>query len=162
MFSPIRRLLVAGFSVALVFATTAAITSSSDPAAKSATPIRAAHKIPLRAARHRRKHHRRHRRHHHKRHHRRLYRAPAWDGTSTASWFDDSGSTACGTHYTYGVANKTLACGTSVTFGHDGAVVTAVVEDRGPYVAGRDWDLNAGLKSALGCPDLCEVDYKIR
>ncbi len=28
--------------------------------------------------------------------------------------------------------------------------VTAVVDDRGPYVGGRDWDLNQNTAAALG------------
>jgi peptidoglycan lytic transglycosylase len=69
---------------------------------------------------------------------------------STASWYDDSGTTACGFHAGDGVANRTLPCGTKVTFYYGGRTVTAVVDDRGPFVGGRDWDLNQGTASALG------------
>jgi rare lipoprotein A len=40
-----------------------------------------------------------------------------------------------------GVAHKTLACGTKVTFRHRGRTVRARVIDRGPYVGGREYDL---------------------
>jgi hypothetical protein len=69
---------------------------------------------------------------------------------SGASWYDDGGSTACGFHATMGVANRTLPCGTHVTFRYGGHTVTAVVDDRGPFVGGRDWDLNQNTAAALG------------
>jgi rare lipoprotein A (peptidoglycan hydrolase) len=62
-------------------------------------------------------------------------------------------STACGqtlTPSTKGVAHKTLPCGTKVTFRYRGRTVTARVIDRGPYAAGREWDLTAATKSKLG------------
>ncbi len=67
-----------------------------------------------------------------------------------ASWYNDAGSTGCGFHATYGVANRNLPCGTKVRirFGHRS--ITATVDDRGPYVAGRDWDLNQNTAAALG------------
>ena len=69
---------------------------------------------------------------------------------SLASWYDDAGGTACGFHAQYGVANRTLPCGTRVTFYYGGRTVTAVVDDRGPFVGGRDWDLNQNTAGALG------------
>ncbi len=59
-----------------------------------------------------------------------------------ASWYYDAGDTACGFHATYGVANKTLPCGTRVTISYGGRSVLATVDDRGPYVYGRSFDLN--------------------
>jgi hypothetical protein len=69
---------------------------------------------------------------------------------SVASWYDDGGATACGFHAYYGVANRTLPCGSKVTFVMGGRRVNAVVDDRGPFVDGRDWDLNQNTASALG------------
>lgn len=64
------------------------------------------------------------------------------------------GALACGGRLspgTVGVAHKTLPCGTRVTFTlGNGRVVTAPVIDRGPFVAGREWDLTSGLKNKLG------------
>jgi hypothetical protein len=60
---------------------------------------------------------------------------------------------ACGGHLspgTVGVAHKTLPCGTRVAFKVGNRVVTARVIDRGPYIAGRDWDLTTALKNKLG------------
>ncbi len=67
-----------------------------------------------------------------------------------ASWYNDGGNTACGFHARYGVANRTLPCGTAVAFRYNGRSVTATVDDRGPFVAGRDWDLNQNTAGALG------------
>ena len=67
-----------------------------------------------------------------------------------ASWYNDGGNTACGFHAGDGVANRTLPCGTKVVFRYGGRTVTATVDDRGPYVGGRDWDLNQNTAAALG------------
>lgn len=76
--------------------------------------------------------------------------------TQLASWYYDGGNTACGFHAYLGVANKWLPCGTKVLFGYHGRSAWAVVQDRGPYVGGRVWDLNQGLAGALG---FSGVDY---
>lgn len=67
-----------------------------------------------------------------------------------ASWYQDGGNTACGFHAGLGVANRTLPCGTKVMLRYGSRTVTAVVDDRGPYAGGRDWDLNQNTASALG------------
>lgn len=69
---------------------------------------------------------------------------------SVASWYYDGGATACGFHAGLGVANRTLPCGTKVTLHYGGRTVTATVDDRGPYVGGRTWDLNQATAAALG------------
>jgi hypothetical protein len=69
---------------------------------------------------------------------------------TVASWYNDAGGTACGFHAGLGVANKSLPCGTKVTFVYGGHRVTATVDDRGPFVAGRTWDLNQTTAAALG------------
>ena len=50
---------------------------------------------------------------------------------------------------TLGVAHKSLPCGTKVTLRHDGRVVRVPVIDRGPYVAGREYDLTEATAPAL-------------
>jgi len=67
-----------------------------------------------------------------------------------ASWYDDAGNTACGFHAGDGVASKSLPCGTKVTFAYHGRTVTAVVDDRGPFVPGRQFDLDQATAAALG------------
>ncbi len=49
-----------------------------------------------------------------------------------------------------GVANKSLPCGTKVTFRHNGRVLRVPVIDRGPYVGAREYDLTAATARKLG------------
>ncbi len=53
---------------------------------------------------------------------------------------------------TLGVANKTLPCGTKVKLRYHGRSITVPVIDRGPYVAGRDYDLTEATRDRLGFP----------
>jgi hypothetical protein len=76
---------------------------------------------------------------------------------TVASWYYDAGNTACGFHSHYGVANRTLPCGTQVTFQYGGRSVVATVDDRGPYVYGRSYDLNQNLSARLGMNGVATV-----
>lgn len=81
--------------------------------------------------------------------------------TATASWFDDHEGTACGTHYALGFAHLPgMACGTRVEFCAARCAV-GTMEDHGPYVAGREFDLNAGLKEAIGASDLGPLRFRV-
>lgn len=55
---------------------------------------------------------------------------------------------------TLGVANRTLPCGTIVKIRYHGRSVTVPVIDRGPYVAGRDYDLTEATRNKLGFPGI--------
>lgn len=79
-----------------------------------------------------------------------------------ASWYSLSGSGACGTgaQVGYHVAHKTLPCGTRIKICREACVI-AVVADRGPYVAGREFDLNVNVRNVVGCPGVCLVRYRI-
>lgn len=78
-----------------------------------------------------------------------------------ASWYDDAGSLVCERAASgLGVANLTLPCGTPVRICYAGCV-TATVDDRGPYIAGRVLDLDAAAKSAINCTDLCDVRWGV-
>lgn len=77
--------------------------------------------------------------------------------TSEASWYGPGlwgNGTACGKVTlrpgTIGVANKNLPCGTRVLFGYRGKFIIAPVIDRGPYIAGRTWDLTKAASDAIG------------
>jgi len=77
-----------------------------------------------------------------------------------ASWYGPGGTTACGQALgsgTLGVANRTLPCGTKVTLRFGGRVLTVPVIDRGPFVAGRDYDLTYATKLALGAGDVSMI-----
>jgi hypothetical protein len=81
-----------------------------------------------------------------------------WRLDTNLSWYGPGfygKRTACGlamTESLVGVAHRTLPCGTMITFKNpaNGRIVTAPVVDRGPYVAGRRWDLTGGLCKKLG------------
>lgn len=91
--------------------------------------------------------------------HRRLGRLNVFR-LAEASWYGGGGSLACGgalTSATMGVANKTLPCGTLITLRYDGRTVRVPVVDRGPYVAGREFDLTEATKNALGFAGVGEV-----
>jgi rare lipoprotein A (peptidoglycan hydrolase) len=81
--------------------------------------------------------------------------AGAWHLDANVSWYGPGfygHRTACGLALTktlIGVAHRTLPCGTLVEFRVGGRTVIAPVVDRGPYVAGRQWDLTGGLCLAL-------------
>ena len=73
-----------------------------------------------------------------------------------ASWYGPGlygNHLGCGGRLTYsrlGVANKTLPCGTKVTLRHGRRTVRVRVIDRGPYVAGREFDLTQATARRLG------------
>lgn len=76
-----------------------------------------------------------------------------WRFDPDISWYGPGffgSGTACGQRYTreiLGVAHRSLPCGTLVTFRNpaNGRQITVPVIDRGPYVAGRTWDMSRAL-----------------
>lgn len=80
-----------------------------------------------------------------------------------ASWYGPGlwgSGVACGGTLmpgTLGVANKTLPCGTEVKLRYHGRSITVPVIDRGPYVAGREFDLTYAVKEKLGFPGVGTV-----
>lgn len=80
-----------------------------------------------------------------------------------ASWYGPGlwgNGVACGGTLlpgTLGVANKTLPCGTRVKLRYRGREITVPVIDRGPYVAGREFDLTYAVKQKLGFPGVGTV-----
>ena len=96
----------------------------------------------------------------HKKHHK---PKPLPMSTALASWYGDHGGGACGVgdvQSGYRFASLFLQCGSRVRFCHYGSCVTGVMSDHGPYISGRLFDLNANLKYALGCSDLCTVRWR--
>ena len=93
-----------------------------------------------------------------------------------ASYYDDSGPTACsdghgGTlHATYGFAHlgpgetteyEPMLCGTRVRICAVRCVV-ATMDDHGPYVAGREYDLDEATKDATGASDLGTIRVAVQ
>ena len=83
---------------------------------------------------------------------------------SLASWYGPSlygNRTACGLilrSSTQGVAHKSLACGTLITFSYRGRTITVPVIDRGPFTGSRVWDLTEASARDLGLTS-AGVDY---
>lgn len=74
------------------------------------------------------------------------------------------GTTASGDKVTptsMAVAMKTMPLGTKIQLTYGGNTVTAVVNDRGPYVAGREIDLQPAVAAALGFGGVGTVGYKV-
>jgi rare lipoprotein A (peptidoglycan hydrolase) len=90
---------------------------------------------------------------------------PGQYNTSIASVYTDYGlPVACGgvLHVPeLGVANKTLPCGTEVIFRYGGRAVRVPVIDRGPYIAGREWDLTGATAEALHFPGLGPIQWRL-
>jgi rare lipoprotein A (peptidoglycan hydrolase) len=63
--------------------------------------------------------------------------------------------------WTLGVANKTLPCGTKVLFQYGSRAIEVRVIDRGPYIAGREWDLTAATAVALHFPGLGPIRWRL-
>ena len=83
-------------------------------------------------------------------------------------YYDPPGSTnCCGVNYYYGVAvcgsggGPCVPMGTPIEFEYDGRTVVARASDHGPYVAGRQFDLNQNVRAAIGFPGLGYVQYRI-
>jgi len=107
----------------------------------------------LQAVESRRRRHRRHRR-----------KPPAPMTPALASYYTIDGTGACGVGSVQSglrFASLFLSCGTRVRFCYRGQCAEGTMSDHGPYVSGRAFDLNVNLKQALGCPDLCELLYRV-
>jgi rare lipoprotein A (peptidoglycan hydrolase) len=82
---------------------------------------------------------------------------------SIASEFTAYGhGVACGGvegRYRLGVAHKTAPCGTLITFRYGEREITVPVIDRGPYIAGREWDLTGATAEALHFPGLGRIEW---
>ena len=72
--------------------------------------------------------------------------------TATGANYDPSALTA---------AHRTLPFGTVVKVCRESRCVTATINDRGPYVRGRDIDLSLGACRAIGNSGLARVSLQI-
>jgi len=87
-----------------------------------------------------------------------------------ASWYGkpfDGRKTASGVIYDmggYSVAHKTIRLGTFVVIQNmrNDRWCVAIVNDRGPYVEGRDWDVSAAVAKRLGMERRGVVPVKVR
>lgn len=87
--------------------------------------------------------------------------------TAKVSWYGPGfygRKTASGAVLTQGmmnVAHRSLAFGTRIEFRYKGRTCVAVVNDRGPFVAGRVFDLGPGTAAALGFSGVGTVEWRV-
>ncbi len=92
--------------------------------------------------------------------------AGGWN-SARVSWYGPGfygRKTASGAVLTQGmmnVAHRSLPFGTRIQFEYRGRTCIAVVNDRGPFVGGRTFDLGPGTATALGFGGVGTVKYRI-
>lgn len=100
----------------------------------------------------------------------RAYAAAHPYSTAYASEYDDAGTHCCGVYAAYGVADcgsgggPCYPQGTRIEFcniSDPRRCITATVDDHGPYVAGREWDLSLSTAGAIGFSGLGDVYWRL-
>ena len=87
---------------------------------------------------------------------------PDWRRGVASVFFQYGTPLACGGRLeqaTLGVAHRALPCGAPITFRHHGRMLTVAVVDRGPFVAGRDFDLTPAAAARLDLSGVADVDW---
>ena len=87
-----------------------------------------------------------------------------WRQSIASVYYDYGHGLACGGVLRpdqLGVAHKTAPCGTLITFRYGGRAIRVPVIDRGPYIAGREWDFTGATAAALGFPGLGAVQWHV-
>ena len=90
--------------------------------------------------------------------------AEGWHTSVASVYTDYGGPLACGGRLArnqLGVAHKSAPCGSLITFRYGGRVVRVPVIDRGPYIAGREWDLTGATAELLGFNGLDFIDWTV-
>lgn len=59
------------------------------------------------------------------------------------------------------LAHRSLPFGTKVEIRYDGKTVIAEVQDRGPFISGRIFDLGPGVAKAVGFEGVHTIEYRI-
>ena len=81
-----------------------------------------------------------------------------------ASWYECCARTANGERFNPNgltAAHKKLRFGTRVRVSYKGKSVVVRINDRGPFVRGRELDLARGAARKIGCHGTCVVDMTI-
>ena len=86
--------------------------------------------------------------------------------TMNASWYMHGKRTANGERFNPNgmtAAHRTLPFGTKLHLTYSGRSVIVRINDRGPFVKGRQLDLSRGAAQQLGCiqSGSCKVIYKV-
>ena len=86
-----------------------------------------------------------------------------YKGEMVATWYMHGSRTANGERFDPNgmtAAHKTLPFGTKLRLTHDDKTVIVRINDRGPFVKGRDIDLARGAARALNCPGICRLQVE--
>jgi len=81
-----------------------------------------------------------------------------------ASWYQCCKRTANGERFNpdgFTAAHRTLKFGTRVKITYKGRSVIVRINDRGPFIRGRQIDLSRGAARKIRCPGTCQVDMQI-
>lgn len=95
------------------------------------------------------------------------YTASGKKWSCVASWYGNEfhgRRTASGeifNQWDFTVAHRTLPFGTFVAIEYKGRRIIAMVNDRGPFIAGREFDLSRGCAEALGFSGLAKINVEI-
>lgn len=95
------------------------------------------------------------------------YTASGKKWTCVASWYGNEfhgRRTASGeifNQWDFTVAHRTLPFGTFVAIEYRGRKIVAMVNDRGPFIPGREFDLSRGCAEALGFTGLARITVEI-
>lgn len=95
------------------------------------------------------------------------YTASGKKWSCVASWYGNEfhgRRTASGeifNQWDFTVAHRTLPFGTFVAIEYKGRKIVAMVNDRGPFIAGREFDLSRGCAEALGFSGLAKITVEI-
>jgi rare lipoprotein A len=87
-------------------------------------------------------------------------------GTMNASWYMHGKRTANGERFNpdgMTAAHKSLPFGTKLHLTYNGRTVIVRINDRGPFITGRQLDLSRGAARQLGCIERgsCKVIYRV-
>ena len=88
------------------------------------------------------------------------------DGKMNASWYKDGRRTANGERFNpdgLTAAHRTMPFGTRLRLTHNGTSAIVRINDRGPFVRGKQLDLSRGAARQLGCipKGSCVVTYTV-
>jgi rare lipoprotein A len=82
----------------------------------------------------------------------------------TASWYECCKRTANGEKFNpdgLTAAHKTYKYGTKLKVSYRGRSVVVRINDRGPFIKGRELDLSRGAARRIGCHGVCEVHAEV-
>ena len=92
-----------------------------------------------------------------------LFATPSFSYTAKASWYDCCRRTANGERFNPNgltAAHKKYRFGTRLKITYHSRSVIVRINDRGPFIRGREIDLSRGAARAIGCHGVCLVNIQ--